>query len=60
EFGLALDRFRVSKEIFEKLNAESDALYPVVLSNIEYAKDKEMDKLIGEIAKTMMDENNLK
>lgn len=39
EFGGALNRFRTSKEMFEKLNAETDPLYPIVLSNIKYAED---------------------
>jgi len=58
EFGLALNRFRDAKELFEKINAESDPLYPIVISNIKYAEDKNMDQLISEMAKTMMDENN--
>lgn len=57
EFGWALNRFRTSKELFEKLNAETDPLYPIVLSNIKYAEDKNMDRLISELAKSMKDEN---
>lgn len=58
EFGLALNRFRVSKELFETLNAKADPLYPIVLSNIKYAEDKNIDKLISEMAKAMIEDNN--
>ena len=56
EFGLALNRFRTSKEMFEKLNAETDPLYPIVLSNIEYAKKKNTERLNSIFTKSMKDE----
>ncbi len=45
-----------AKELFESLEAQDDYMYQVVLQNAEYAKDKVMDKLIKDMAKSVMDE----
>lgn len=48
--GLALNHFNQSKDLFEKLKADSDPLYPYVISNIEYVKEKNMNDLIQQLA----------
>lgn len=56
EHGLAKNNFEESKELFEKLGATDDEMYPVVIKNIEYVRDLIMDDLIKEMAKTMIEE----
>jgi len=60
EHGLALNHFKQSKDLFDKLNAESDPLYQYVISNIKYAEEKNMDDLIQKLAESIIDENSNK
>lgn len=57
EHGLALNYFTKAKALFESLGEEKDPLYTVVLSNIQYAENKNMDALISKMAESMMNEN---
>lgn len=45
-----------AKALFEKIGAEDDYMYPIVVKNAEYAQEKIMDKLISDIAKSFIDE----
>ena len=48
--------FDEAKNLFEKLEATDDEMYPIVLSNIKYAQEKQMDQLIKEIADSIPSE----
>ena len=45
-----------SKALFEEIGAKDDYMYPIVVKNAEYAKEKMMDKLISDMAKSIIDE----
>lgn len=56
EHEYALKCFNDSKDLFDKLGATDEVLYPIVISNIEYAKEKVMDSLIKDLADSMLAE----
>ncbi len=56
EHGIAKRYFVESKELFEELELTSDDMYPIVVKNIEYVEGLIMDKLIKEMAQSMIDE----
>lgn len=45
-----------SKKMFESLGIQDDYMYEIVVKNCEYARDRMMDKLISDMAKSMIDE----
>ena len=59
DYGFAIRLFNDAKGLFEKIGATEDEMYPVVISNIKYAEDKQMDQLIKDLADSIMnDESN--
>ena len=59
DYGFAIRLFNDSKDLFEKIDRTQEEMYPVVISNIKYAEDKQMDQLIKDLADSIMnDESN--
>ena len=58
EFGLAENRFNSAKELLEELGQTDNPLYSQIETNIKYASDKTMDKLIKEMAKFYVNEED--
>ena len=55
--GLAKIKFEESKQLFEKLNATDNEMYPVVVKNIECVSDLIISELIKEVAKSWSQED---
>ncbi len=58
DYGFAIRLFNDAKDLFEKIGKTEDEMYPVVLSNIKYAEDKQMDQLIKELADSILSEES--
>ncbi len=58
DYEFALQLFNESKDLFEKLDAIDDEMYPVVIANIKYANEKHMDQLIKELADSILNEES--
>ena len=56
DYESAVQLFDEAKKLFEKLEATDDEMYPIVLSNIKYVQEKQMDQLIKEIADSISNE----
>ncbi len=56
EHGIAKHYFEESKELFEELELTNDDMYPIVVENIEYVQKLIMDKLVKEMAQSILDE----
>lgn len=59
DYRFALQLFNDARDLFEKLGLTDDEMYPVVISNIKYAEDKQTDQLIKNLADSILsDESN--
>lgn len=55
-YVLAARYFEDSKNLFEELNATNDKMYPIVLKNIDYTADKNLEQLIKGMVEDMKEE----
>lgn len=59
DYDFAIRIFNDAKELFEIINKTQDEMYPVVISNIKYAEDKQMEQMTKELANSLQnDESN--
>ena len=56
DYGVAIHLFNEAKNLFEKLEITNNDMYHVVISNIEYAQNKQMNQLIKEMADSILKE----